>query len=198
VNLTEATFRLTGVTPLLMHNVQMANPLNTWAKQVSELTARKKNITADEFAEGKAKLQFFGGLYWDDEMGLHMPGYNVFRCFTEGGRMSKNGTKLEQGIVAYTPLCAIDPWTAKYDSMEDVYADGHYFTTLVKIGTATVPGTRPQFTEWALDIEFTFDESIVDTSTLLASGVAAGKYKGLGDGRLKGFGRGRFDVEQVS
>ena len=48
--LTEATFRLTGATPLLMHNVQMADPLNQWAKAVRELTARKKNMTDEEFA----------------------------------------------------------------------------------------------------------------------------------------------------
>ena len=194
--LQEATFRLTGDTPLLMHNVRLANPLDEWTKQISALTSRKKNITPEEFAEEKALLQFMGGLYWDDKFGLHIPGYNVFRCFVEGGRMSKKGTAMEQGIVDQTLYCALEPYTAKYDNAGDLYAAGHYFTTMVKIGQSTVPSTRPQFLDWSLSIKFTFDPSILDVSTLQTSGEAAGRFKGLGDGRLKGFGRGRFSCVQ--
>lgn len=197
MNISESTFRLTGTTPLLMHNVRMANPLDEYAKAVSELTARKKNLTPEEFASEKSKLQFMGGLYWNDEIGLSLPGYNVFKCFVEGARMSKNGTKLEQAIVDYTPHCAIDPWAAKYDTADEVFADQHYLMTMVKIGASTVPSTRPQFLTWALDISFTFDDSIVDEATLLSSGEAAGRFKGLGDGRLKGYGKGRFNCELV-
>lgn len=195
--ISEARFRLTGVTPLLMHNVQMADPLNEWARQVSALTARKKNITPEEFAEEKARLQFLGGLYWDDKFGLHIPGYNVFRCFVEGGRMSKLGTKLEQGILQQTLLCALDPWTTNYDEAEKLFKDGHHLTTLVKIGQSTVPSTRPQFIDWSLEVDFTFDDSIVDAPMLLSCGEAAGRFKGLGDGRLKGYGKGRFDCQRV-
>ncbi len=195
--LTEATFRLTGRTPLLMHNVRLADPLNEYAKAVSNLTARKKSLTDVEFAAEKARLQFLGGLYWDDEFGLHLPGYNVFRCFVEGARMSKNGIKLEQGIVDYTPKCAVEPHTDKYDDAEKIMADGHYFTTMVKIGQSTVPSTRPQFIQWALEINFTFDTTIVDEPILVAAGEAAGRFRGLGDGRLKGYGRGRFDCDLV-
>lgn len=194
-NLTEATFRLTGVTPLLMHNVQMADPLNKWAKAVRELTARKKTMTEEEFAAEKARLQFLGGLYWNDEIGLHIPGYNVFKSFVEGGRMSKDGTKIEQAVVLYTQYCKVDPWTDKFDDAEKLYKAGHYFTTLVKINASTVPGTRPQFTEWSLDIDLTVDETIIDVKSLLACAETAGKFKGLGDGRLKGYGRGRYNVE---
>jgi hypothetical protein len=199
MQLSEATFHLEGLTPLLMHNVQMADPLNEYARAVSDLTKRRKSLTPEEFAAEKAKYQFTGSLYWNAEVGLHMPGYNVFRCFVEGARMSKNGVTLEQGIVEYTPYCAIDPWTEKYDDADAVFADGHYLTTLVKPTPAsTVPSTRPQFTSWALDVTFAYDDSMLDDAMLLASGQAAGRFKGLGDGRLKGYGKGRFAVTQVS
>jgi hypothetical protein len=198
--LTEATFRLTGNTPLLMHNVRMANPLNEFARAVKELTGRQKGMDPDEFAAEKSRLQFLGGLYWDEEVGLHMPGYNIFRCFMEGGAMQRgNGVKVERALTIFPRKCAIQPWTDKFDDPEDLFRAGHYHMTMVKPTSAsTVPATRPKFDSWVIDFPFSLDESIIDVTAVLAAAEAAGRFKGLGDGRKKGYGMGRFYVERVA
>ena len=58
-----------------------------------------------------------------------------------------------------------------------------------------MPSTRPQFTEWSLDIDLIVDETIIDVKALLGCAEAAGRFKGLGDGRLKGYNKGRYNVE---
>lgn len=198
--LQEVALRLNGTTPLLLHNVQLANPLNEWSKQISDLTSRKKakSISEEEFASDKARLQFLGGLYWDDEIGVYMPGFNVFRSIMEGGTMSRLGTKIEQAVVEYTDKAKIEPWSDKYSDGDAIFADGHYLTTFVKIGTSTVLGTRPQFIEWAIDMTFSLDADVLHRDDFVACAEAAGRFKGLGDGRKKGYGKGRYTVEVLS
>jgi hypothetical protein len=190
-------FRLTGLTPLLLHNVQLADPLNSWTRQIKELTSKKKGLAEDDFAAQKAKLQFLGGLYWDDEIGLNLPGYNVLRSFMEGGAMSKKGTALDQAVVDYDEHCAIDPYTGKYDTGEEIMEGGHFLTTMVKIGQSTVPATRPSFFPWSVDFSATFDPEILMREDLITAAEAAGRFKGVGDGRKKGYRKGRYSVEVI-
>lgn len=189
--------RLTGTTPLLMHNIQLANPLNEWARAMKALNNNKKNLDLEVYAEEMRRLEFLGGIYWDREAGLHMPGRCMFRSLMEGATATKNGKALGEAVVEYKQICPVQPWAEKYEAPEEALADGHVDMATVKIGTSKVMRTRPLFTEWYLDFWLTLRTEKVSADTLMLAAEEAGRFKGIGDGRLKGYGMGRFSVERL-
>lgn len=193
-------FDIAGASPLLMHNVQLADPLNPYARQLKELNNRKKSLTVEEHAESMAAIEFEGGLYWDDEMGPYLPGFNLFKSIIEGGRMLKLGTAIDQAIVDYSERCRLlysggSREMAAIKTTADLRAAGYESRVPVKVGTAMVMRTRPQFPIWGCGIVLTYDPGIITADQLVEAANAAGAYKGVGDGRLKGYGKGRYTVK---
>ena len=66
----DATYTVTirGIRPLLMHNGQLADPLNDYAKELSRLAHKKQKSDEDHVAVGQAEFQ--GSLYHDDDAGV--------------------------------------------------------------------------------------------------------------------------------
>ena len=64
-----------GTVPLLMKNVQLADPLNPATKRLKALTGGKqsKDRTPEDFAKIE-HAEFDGSLYWDKDMGPYVPG----------------------------------------------------------------------------------------------------------------------------
>ena len=58
--------RLTGITPLMLHNIRLADPDDPVVRQISELTAKKKSMTEADRLQ-VAWLKFVGGLYHDGQ-----------------------------------------------------------------------------------------------------------------------------------
>jgi len=54
-------FRITGASPLLMHNGLLADPLNPHAKALAQISARRRKTEADHVR--LAELEFLGSLY---------------------------------------------------------------------------------------------------------------------------------------
>lgn len=194
----EVTLRITGRTPLLMHNIRLANPLDPIARAMKAVNSSKKQLTVEEHAEQMAALEFEGGLYWDDDLGVYLPGYNVFKSIVEGGRMSKNGTAITQAVLDYTEKCPVLYPGKRHKTIKSLWESGEYYSTVaVKVGTAKVMRTRPQFVSWETDFTAVIDTTILTKEAFVASAEMAGLYKGVGDGRTNGYGKGRFDVTVV-
>lgn len=199
----EITVRLEGATPLLMHNVRMADPLNEYAVALRDITAKSKGrnatITQEEFAEQKSWLQFVGSLYWDDEIGVAMPGRNVLRSFIDGGAKMTLGTKLAEATISYDWNCRIDPWSDKFDSAEDIFAAGHRHVVMVKIpgSGSQVQSTRPRFDQWSITFTATIDTTVLTADDYVRCAESAGRFSGIGDGRKKGYGMGRYTVTRL-
>ena len=81
------TYRIEGVDPILMHNGQLANPRNSYAKSMKAISS-KRNKTGDDFDE-LARLEFCGGLYMTDGNGKPCvpcwPGANVLAMIRDAG-----------------------------------------------------------------------------------------------------------------
>lgn len=91
-----ATFELTGNAPLIMQSDALADPLNEIAKAIKQITAKQKKTDEDHSKIGK--LEFRGGLYYDDTVGPYIPARNVERMLRDAGALSKLGKKVKMGL----------------------------------------------------------------------------------------------------
>src|SRR5438034_10627984 len=85
-----------GTRPLLMHNVQLASPLNRYAKEIKEISS--KRIKTEEDRISLAHVEFCGSLYIDDQLGPYIPGTMIFANLIEGAKTTKSGKKVERGL----------------------------------------------------------------------------------------------------
>lgn len=183
----ELTLGIKGTAPLLMHNARLADKLDPITIAKSAVAAKRKK-TDDDDAE-LSRLEWMGGLYHDKELGPYLPGDNVFKALVEAARKSKDGKRVEQGVILVSD---VNPLAYKGPrSVDDLWADQNFvFRRTVKQQMSRITRTRPIFREWATEVDLTFDESVLDRRDLENFIATAGSYIGVGDWRPK---FGRFD-----
>lgn len=179
-----------GVSPLLMHNIRLANPLDETAKLMKAISG-KRGKTEEDY-EQLAKLEFIGSMYHDEELGPYIPAVNLERAIVEGARATKMGKKAESGILVVgdrLPLGYSGP-----RSMEGLIEDSNFTSVMpVRVGQARIMRTRPIFQEWALEADAEVDVNLSDLSEWLK---VAGATKGLGDFRPR-YGRFKAEVARI-
>ena len=191
-------FKLVGLTPLIFHNARLARPTDPIAKAMKEVADRKGKTETD--LEELAKLEFAGAMY------LHpstkepvIPASMLYSCLLRGARKSKGGKTIEAGVSfpkGHYPLTYDGPrdWEALYAFEKDgerPFVDQR----MVVIQRSRVLRTRPIFNEWALELDVTVNEDVLEPSRLLQFWADAGTFQRLGDGRVLGFGA--FSVIEV-
>ena len=82
-------FHIRGVAPLLMHNGQLANPMNKFAKAMKAVTSKRKKTDEDHIE--LARLEFLGGLYADDQGRAVLPGEVIEGTIVAGAKKTKKG-----------------------------------------------------------------------------------------------------------
>lgn len=184
--------RLTGRTPLLLHNNQTVDPRNPIKKQIAAITGKGKRKTEADL-EQLIKLEFLAGLYINDRLGPFIPSRMIFAMLVNAARKEKNGKQFEAGIFVPSD-CPIE-----YDGPRDfegLFADSKYvWTTVCGNQKASILRTRPRFDEWALEFTVEMEDSLVGFDMLQSAMKHAQLCGGLGDGRSIGFGR--FTVDWV-
>jgi len=179
----------TGTSPLLMHNAQLASPLNPFAKKLKSLSG-KRNKTDEDRLE-MARIEFEGGLYYDEVLGPNIPQHVLFSAVVAGAKMDKNGQKVIGGVTfdpGPYPLIYKGPRTPA-----KLWADGG-FTDMrsVRVGQAKVDRTRALFREWSFEAVAELDPSVIEFYEFEIAVAKAGKFKGVGDYRQL---YGRFDAK---
>ena len=182
--------RLTGITPLLMHNVRLADPDDPVTRQIAALTAKKKNMTeADRLEVGR--LKFIGGMYYDAETGPYLPAPHIFASMIVAARQTRAGKAVEAGV-----LWLADKAPLEYEGPRDPErmwegGDSPFVDRrMVRVGQARVPQVRPIFPGWSAQIEIDFDDSILSLDDLTMYCQKAGRV-GVGDYRRF---YGRYDT----
>lgn len=182
------SFHLKGRTPLLMHNERLANPFDPIAKQLKAISGKRKKTDDDLFE--MMRLEWLGGLYHDDDSGIHIPGWNALSCFVGGGKLHKLGTALKRGAVVLedkTPV--IHKGAADLDAL---FQNKHFVDVRgVKVGTAKVMRCRPKFNQWEVKLNIAYDESAINEEEIRRCVATSGALVGLGDFRPR---YGRFEV----
>lgn len=189
----EFKIKLVGTETLLMHNVQLADPLNPFTKRLAEVTGKRKKTEEDHVEI--ARREWAGGLYFDPEIGPYIPGQNVERALLDSARMNRLGKSIERGVFITTnqiPLIYPGP-----RNVEQLMNDASFrHSASVKVGMSRTMRCRPMFREWALETEGYLDEEQLDLAELRQIAVRAGKLIGLGDWRPR-FGRFEATVEAL-
>lgn len=89
--------RFTGVVPLLLHNGQLANPLNPYSKAIKNITNKKKKTDAD--FEEIARLEWEGSLYLNEEKKIVIPGELVEATLVASAKKLRSGNEAKSGII---------------------------------------------------------------------------------------------------
>lgn len=185
----QATYTIQGATPLLMHSERLANPFDSLTKEIKAVTGKRKK-TEDDLLE-IARLEWLGGLYHDDDAGIHIPGYNVFAAIVNGGKIHKLGTAIKRSA-----LVQEDKLPLQFEGPKDPAKlfNNKRFVDIrsVKVGTSKVARCRPVFRDWRLTFTIVYEETGLQRSELDRVVSDTGTMIGLGDYRPR---FGRFTVE---
>jgi len=186
----ELDFRIVGVSPLLMHNGQLADPSNIYARKMKEISSKRSKTDADY--EEMAKLEWFGGLYLLNKEPC-IPGL-VF----EAALIGKGGAarKERMGKEAAAALWVVNDFPLEYDGSRDPYQlwedERFRFQSLVRVKTSRILRTRPIFRQWAASIKVQFDGDLLNEENVRRWVEVAGVQCGLMDWRPK---FGRYEVK---
>lgn len=184
----ELKITISGRSPLMVHNGDLANPMNEWARKIAVVAHKRSKEKTEEDYALLSWLEFRGGLYYDEKIGPYLPGAGLVSAFRDAARMSKRGTKIERGFQA---LCLKNP--LGYDgprSPEKMFKAGTFtYQTMVKVGMAKVLRTRALFGEWSCVVPCVIDAEVLDTSDLEEILKTGGRLHGMFESRKLGYGR---------
>lgn len=187
--------RFNGTAPLLVHSDRLANPMDALTK-AKKAVATKRKKTDEDFAE-IARMEWEGGLYYDEKTGPYIPGRNVKAMLISAAKKSKDGPKAKTGMIV-----SEDKIKLIYSGPREIAAlwkDGR-FTDMRSVGQqkARIMRCRPIFPEWACEFTVIFDPGVVDKADILRFAETGGRLVGLGDYRVECCGDfGRFEVQEV-
>ncbi len=169
-----------GGTPLLCHNERLADPLDPITMEIAKLSGQRKKTEAIYL--DMARLEFVGGLYYDEDLGPCVPTWNVVRCIQEGGKRFKLGADVVRAVIPVTQMTPIE-----YDGPREIDAmweDGRFVSRKgVGISGRRIIRTRPSFTDWRVVAEVELDLDVLTAEKIEQCVQSAGKYSGLGDNR---------------
>jgi hypothetical protein len=187
------TFKIKGVTPMLQHNDTTADPLNEYSKAMKRISS-KRTKTEDDHLE-MARIEMRAGLYWDEAVGLHIPGENVEACLIGAAKFKKLGTTFKRGAQVVDIHCPLVD-TGAPENPDEIVADNNFrFTKSVKVGTSKVMRTRAIFDTWATEFTVMFEPTQLQREDIIEMAESAGAMVGLGDWRPR---FGRFEVVEAA
>jgi hypothetical protein len=197
--------RFTGLTPLLMHNVRLSNPLDKYVAALKTVTGKRKKTIEDHIEI--ARIEWEGGLYLDDNGVVAVPMRWIGKCIQRGATKQKNGQLWKSGATImedHMPLTYAGPQIKKNgngaipDPDLDKFYDLYNFQTMAGVQRNKTLRTRPMFKDWSLETTIAHDSAIIERSLVIKAAEDAGRLCGMGDWRIENGGPfGRFSVEVI-
>jgi len=203
-NVDTAKVVLTGTTPLVLDNIEHADPEDPIYRQIKEITDKGKEMT-DEDRKRKDWLAYSASLYLggtDGDRRVVMPWVNINRALRTGafriGGVSASG-KADGGIASGAlefPLIHKGP-----DDPRQLY-DNERFRLRKMVNKnptgkkAMVPSVRPIFPEWGLELTLIVFNEIISWDMFNRVISATGTAVGVGNARKLGYGRFTAEVAQ--
>lgn len=184
--------RITGVSALLMHNGQLADPLNHWAKAMKKVSGKRAKTDADH--EELGRLEWFGSLYYRQDVGVGLPGDMIEAAFIKAAAKIKKGQQAKAGFLCdgFLPL--------EYDGPREPEALWANERFRLRAGVrnpgnnARVVRTRPRFDGWSCNMTVEYLPDLLNRADVLSIFDILGSQIGLGDWRPR---FGRFTVEEA-
>lgn len=182
-------FRLSSVSPLVVHNGQLADPLNPIAKAMRKVSQKRAKTEAD--FEELARLEFLGGLYLHDGEPC-IPGTLIEATLTEAAKKNRRGQQAKAGLLSdgMFPLQYEGP-----RNPDELWADQKFrLVAGVKVQRNRIMRTRPIFRDWSCEVSVDFLPDQLNPGEVEEMFRTAGAIVGIGDWRPK---FGRFTVERL-
>jgi hypothetical protein len=182
---------ISGLSPLVMHNGQLADPLNPFSKAMKAVSSKRKKTDADLAA--MADIEWKGGLYVDANGAPVIPSRVLEAVIAKGATRSKEGKQALSGVFVETDGALSFAGAGK--TVDEMCADPFFRLTVgVRVGQARVMRTRPIFHDWRITFEVSASNEVVADAAALHRWLSdAGAFIGLGDYRPR---YGRFTVER--
>lgn len=176
----------TGIRPLVLHNGQLADPTNIFAKRLKEISGKRKKTDAD--FEAMSRIEFEGGLYLDDELGIVIPNDCLEACIQAGAKKNRLGKDVQAAVFVADEVVPIKYSGPK--TVDELFADPRFVLKKgVKVTTSRIIRTRPMIpTGWSVTFTVEYDETIINEGAIRKAMIDAGALIGLCDWRPK-FGR---------
>jgi hypothetical protein len=184
----KVTATLEGVSPLIQHNGQLADPTNKWVREIKK-TSKKRNKTDEDF-ETLKRLEFLGGMYMDENGEPTIPADMVLAAVIEGAKKTKNGKNAKAGVFETQPNYRLEYTGPRKPAA--MYKAGTFCDyRIVVVNRARTMRARPIFRGWSTTIELLHDPEIIDRQMVVEALITAGERVGIGDYRPR---YGRFSV----
>jgi predicted ABC-class ATPase len=184
------TVKIKGTAPLLLHNGQLADPLNPFTKQLKEVSSKRKKTDADLLE--MSNIEWMGGLYLNEDERIIIPALNFEASIRNGAKKSKLGKAVQAGLMVDKDA-VLEYKGSK--NINDIKEDRNFrLTCAVKIQKNKIMRTRPMFKEWGAEFNIIYNEAVLDKAQVQKSIEDAGLYCGIGDW-LPRFGR--FEIESI-
>ena len=183
--------RLQGVTALLCHNVQLADPDNEWTKQIAQITAKRKKTPEDRLEI--ARLEWYGGLYIGTN-GPEIPCGNIRKCLMRAATITRQGRQVQRAVLFAELSVPII-----YDGPRDLDRlwprEAFRYRTVAGIGMQRIIRVRPRFFPWTVVAQAHLLGEVMAPDDLARVLELAGQAEGLGDNRVNGYGRFEGNVK---
>ena len=194
---------LRGISPLIMHSDKLCNPLDPLVKAMKEISSVKKKT--DEHYAALAKLEFLGGLYYDEEIGIYLPCKVIMGVIKAAARKYKLG-KMTKGITLDAaigfPLIGYEETTPEklWEEREKNGDQKHVFSETVVVQVSRIMRTRGIFKKWAVAFKAFLNSELLSPEQFKQILDTAGFEYGVGECRpgLVTGNYGRFRVEKFT
>ena len=185
---------LYGTSPLIMHSPKCVNPPHPIAMEMKKYTSKRKKTEEDLLKI--SDLEWEAGVYWDDNIGLHIPNECIAATLLGGAKFNKNGAAVARYCHITTPLAQLDIGeTQDYDVLKK---DNRFRDVRsVCVQRSRVNRTRPRFNTWATQFEMFFEDDKIDIGAVIMAIENAGNYVGLCEMRDRGYGHFDARVEEI-
>jgi len=181
--------RIIGVAPLILHNGQLADPLNYYAREMKKIAGKRSKTEAD--FEQLARLEWHGSLYMSDGQ-VCLPGEILEAHLVEAAKKVKKGPQAKAGL-----FCD-GMFLLHHDGPSDLgalWADEAFrLTAGVRVQRNRIMRTRPLFRTWSLTFEVLYNASQLNLEEIAEFVRIGGEQIGLGDWRPR---FGRYVVEDM-
>jgi hypothetical protein len=183
-----------GITPLIMHSSQTADPTSFFAKELKKISSKRSKT--DEDYEAMSKIEYEASVYRDSKhypnAGLYMPTENLIACLINAGKKIKHGRGSMKAAV--TGVLFDDPngyaleaghsLDSPWKTYEEMKADeGTWFKKIVNVQGSKIVRTRVRVNDWRFVATCGLETSICDMDMLQELLNIAGRIIGLCDWR---------------
>lgn len=177
-----------GVSPLIMHNGQTADPMNKFSRAMKEISGKRKK-TDEDYAE-MSRIEWHAGLYVNKDQKLILPAACLEAAIYDGAKKSKLGKAFKSAV--FVEEDASLDIGRKYGKADELFSDEQYRDIRgVRISQSRVMRTRPIFYQWGCSFAVSFDDEQVNQKDVERAICDAGSKSGVGDFRPR---YGRFEI----